>query len=257
MSTMDIISWNVNGIRACAKKGFKEFIDQYSPDLLFLQETKVAEADLPDELKDPYGYKSVWHSAERKGYSGVALLTKKSPTNVISGFGRPEFDCEGRVIQAEFNDLLVIGVYFPNGQKDDTRLQYKLDFYEALFNYCDDMKALGKKIIICGDYNTAHTPIDLANPKQNQKTSGFLPIEREWVSDVISRGYTDIYREQHTNDIKYSWWSYRGGARDKNVGWRIDYFMVTNDIKNNVSKSYILNDVHGSDHCPVGITVTL
>ncbi len=250
---MDIFSWNVNGIRACAKKGFKEFIDEYSPDVLFLQETKVAESDLPDELCNPYGYQSVWHSAERKGYSGVAVLTRLTPTNVISGFGNPEFDCEGRVIQIEFNDLLILGVYFPNGQKDDTRLNYKLRFYNALFDYCDEMRSMGKKLIVCGDYNTAHTPMDLARPKENQHTSGFLPIEREWISELCRRGYVDIYRKQHPNNESYSWWSYRSAAREKNIGWRIDYFMVGDDVQDQVTESFILNQVMGSDHCPVGI----
>ena len=250
---MDIFSWNVNGIRACAKKGFKEFIDEYSPDVLFLQETKVAESDLPDELCNPYGYQSVWHSAERKGYSGVAVLTRLTPTNVISGFGNPEFDCEGRVIQIEFNDLLILGVYFPNGQKDDTRLNYKLRFYNALFDYCDEMRSMGKKLIVCGDYNTAHTPMDLARPKENQHTSGFLPIEREWISELCRRGYVDIYRKQHPNNESYSWGSYRSAAREKNIGWRIDYFMVGDDVQDQVTESFILNQVMGSDHCPVGI----
>ena len=252
---MKIISWNVNGIRACAKKGFGDFINHHQPDVLFLQESKVAEADLPDELRDPFDYKSVWHSAQKKGYSGVALLTKLSPTNVISGFGIEEFDSEGRVIQAEFDDLLVLGVYFPNGQQGPERLNYKLRFYDALFKYCDDMRALGKKLIICGDYNTAHTPFDLARPKENETTSGFMPIEREWVSEIIRRGYTDIYRDQHPNEERYSWWSYRAGSREKNIGWRIDYFMVSNDIKDLVSDSFILTNVMGSDHCPVGITI--
>tara|TARA_A100001015_G_scaffold262384_1_gene308570 strand:- start:1904 stop:2671 length:768 start_codon:yes stop_codon:yes gene_type:complete len=252
---MKIISWNVNGIRACYKKGFGDFIQNEQPDVLFLQETKVAEADLPDELRDPFGYQSVWHSAERKGYSGVALLTKLKPTNVISGFGIPEFDIEGRVIQAEFNDLLVLGVYFPNGQQGDERLDYKLRFYDALFAYCDEMREMGKKVIVCGDFNTAHTPIDLARPKENESISGFMPIEREWVSEIIRRQYTDVFRAQHPTTEKYSWWSYRAGAREKNVGWRIDYFMVSNDIKNQVEDSFILNNVMGSDHCPVGITL--
>ena len=252
---MNIISWNVNGIRACLKKGFLEFLNEQSPDVLFLQETKVAEADLPDEVREPYGYQSVWHSAERKGYSGVAVLTKKSPTNVITGFGNDRFDCEGRVIQAEFDDLMVIGCYFPNGQKDDERLLYKLDFYNDLFDYCDDLRQSGKKVIVCGDYNTAHTPIDLARPKENESTSGFMPIEREWVSEVVRRGYVDVFRKQYPDTEKYSWWSYRGGAREKNVGWRIDYFMATDDIADKVSDAFILNDVHGSDHCPVGITL--
>ena len=252
---MNIISWNVNGIRACLKKGFMEFLSNHSPDVLFLQETKVAESDLPDEVREPFGYQSQWHSAQKKGYSGVALLTKKSPSNVIIGFGNDRFDCEGRVIQAEFDDLMVIGVYFPNGQRDDERLLYKLDFYSEFFKYCEELRSIGKKVIVCGDFNTAHTPIDLARPKENEQTSGFMPIEREWISELVRRGYVDVYRKQFPNDEKYSWWSYRAGAREKNVGWRIDYFMVTENFSDQVKNSFILNDVYGSDHCPVGITL--
>lgn len=251
---MKIISWNVNGIRACAQKGsFKSFIDEHSPDVLFLQETKVAETDLPDELRDPFGYQSVWHSAQRKGYSGVAVLTRLKPTNVISGFGVPEFDNEGRVIQIEFGQLLILGVYFPNGQKDDTRLNYKLRFYDALFSYCDEMRSMGKQVIVCGDYNTAHAPMDLARPKENETTSGFMPIEREWISELCRRGYVDVYRKHHPTTEAYSWWSYRAAAREKNIGWRIDYFMVDQSFINEISESFILHDVMGSDHCPVGI----
>ena len=250
---MKVISWNVNGIRACAKKGFKDFIDEHQPDVLFLQETKCAEADLPDELRDPFGYQSVWHSAERKGYSGVAVLTKLRPDNVISGFGVPEFDVEGRVIQTVFGNTYIIGVYFPNGQQGDERLSYKLRFYEALFNYCDELRQMGNHVIVCGDFNTAHRPIDLARPKENQSTSGFMPIEREWVSELIRRDYVDVFRCQHPNDEVYSWWSYRSAAREKNVGWRIDYFMVSHEIQDKVDDSFILTNVMGSDHCPVGI----
>ena len=237
------------------KKGFKDFIDEYSPDLLFLQETKVAEADIPDELKDPYGYQSVWHSAERKGYSGVAVLSRVNPDNVIKGFGIDEFDREGRVIQAVFGDVYYIGVYFPNGQQGDERLDYKLRFYDALFTYCDELRGMGKKVIVCGDYNTAHTPIDLARPKENQQTSGFMPIEREWVSELLRRNYVDVFRQKYPDLQKYSWWSYRSAAREKNIGWRIDYFLASSDISKQITDAFILNDVMGSDHCPVGIEI--
>lgn len=253
---MKIISWNVNGIRACSKKGFREFIDSHTPDVLFIQETKCAESDLPDELRDPYGYQSVWHSAERKGYSGVAVLTKKNPDNVIVGFGIPEFDVEGRVIQAVFGDIYIIGVYFPNGQQGDDRLHYKLSFYNAFFSYCDELRQLGNKVIVCGDFNTAHTPLDLARAKENETTSGFMPIEREWISELVRRNYVDVFREKFPTLEKYSWWSYRSAARDKNIGWRIDYFMVDKPLIDQVSEAFILNDVMGSDHCPVGIVLT-
>lgn len=253
---MKIISWNVNGIRSCYSKGFLDVIRHHDPDLIFLQEIKVAEDDLPDELHSPYGYQSAWHSAQRKGYSGVAMLTKHHPDLVIKGFGVDEFDAEGRVIQVTFGHRLILGVYFPNGQKDANRLDYKLRFYTALFNYCDEMREQGYQVIVCGDYNIAHTPIDLARPKENHDVSGFLPIEREWISSLIRRNYVDVYRQRHPNDPTYSWWSYRGGARSKNVGWRIDYFMVDQPLVDHVVDAFILTDVMGSDHCPVGIVLT-
>jgi exodeoxyribonuclease-3 len=254
MSTT-LISWNVNGIRACFKKGFLTFLRDESPDIIFLQETKALESDLPDELREPFGYKSAWHSAQRKGYSGVALLTRLSPDNVIHGFGIPEFDDEGRVIQAQFGSIYYIGVYFPNGQQGDDRLDYKLRFYKALFDYCDTLVAAGNRVVICGDYNTAHTPMDLARPKENETTSGFLPIEREWVSEIIRRNYVDVFRHQHPTTEAYTWWSYRSAARAKNIGWRIDYIMASADVLPAVSRSFILGNVMGSDHCPVGMVL--
>ncbi len=253
---MKLISWNVNGIRACVKKGFLEFLERENPDILFLQETKARVEDLEDHIVTPRGYYSVWHSAVRKGYSGVALLTKKKPINVVCGLGIPRFDDEGRVIMADYGDFVVFGVYFPNGQMSDERLSYKLDFYEHLFELTNQLISEGRHVIICGDYNIAHRAIDLANPKENEKYSGFLPIERAWMDSLETFGYVDTYRHFDPSPDKYTWWTYRVNARARNIGWRIDYFWVNAAFLPRVSSAFIQPDVAGSDHCPVGITLS-
>lgn len=254
---MKLISWNVNGIRACAKKGFLTFLKEESPDILCLQETKALETDLEEGLVQPSGYHTEWFSAEKKGYSGVAIFTKSKPINIVKGFGIEKYDREGRVIQAEYDDFHLFSVYFPNGQKNEERLLYKLDFYKDFFDYCADLRTQGKPLIICGDYNTAHHAIDLARPKENETTSGFMPIEREWMDRITQDGYVDTFR--HFNPSKadeYSWWSYRTKARERNIGWRIDYFFVTEAFKPRLKNAFIRQDIEGSDHCPVGIELT-
>lgn len=255
MKHRTIVSWNVNGIRACANKGFLDYLQTYSPDILCIQEIKALESDLVDHLAVPSGYHSVWVSAEKKGYSGVAILSKEKPINIVTGIGIPKFDSEGRVVMAEFENFCVFSVYFPNGQRGDDRLQYKGEFYQAFFDYCDEMRQLGKRLIICGDYNTAHTAIDLARPKENEGISGFLPIEREWMDAVVARGYVDTFRKLNSEPKQYSWWSYRANARQNNVGWRIDYVFVSDDLMPQVSEVFIQQSVMGSDHCPVGIRI--
>jgi exodeoxyribonuclease-3 len=254
---MKIVSWNVNGIRAVLKKGaIQAYLTNHEPDILCLQETKAHVTDIPDDIKTPTGYHTAWFSAEKKGYSSVGILTKQRPIHVQEGFGHPEFDKEGRVISAEYEDFIVFSVYFPNGQRGDDRLDYKLRFYDAFFAYCDDLKKhTGKALIISGDYNTAHKEIDLARPKENANTSGFMPIEREWLDRIIERGYVDTFRLFNTNKDEYSWWNMRTRARDRNVGWRIDYFFVTQDFVPKVKNGFIQQDVMGSDHCPVGIEI--
>lgn len=253
---MKIISWNVNGIRAVSKKGFFEFVEKESPDILCLQETKAHPEQLGDELINIPGYHSFWSAAEKKGYSGVATYTKTKPINVDHGFGVNKFDNEGRIVKTEFDKFVLFNIYFPNGQKDDERLQYKLDFYDEFLAQSEKEKKSGKAVISCGDYNTAHKEIDLKNPKANQKFSGFLPIEREWIDSYINKGYTDTFREFCTEADQYSWWSYRQGARSKNVGWRIDYFFINNEHKKHLKNAFILQEIEGSDHCPVGIETT-
>ncbi|RAP32775.1 exodeoxyribonuclease III [Candidatus Marinamargulisbacteria bacterium SCGC AG-439-L15] len=257
MKNMKIISWNVNGIRACVKKGFLEYLKNSQVDMICLQETKIAIEDLDDLIKDPPGYYGIWHSAERKGYSGTAILTKHKPLSVTEGFGNPKYDCEGRVTMAEYDDFYLFSVYFPNGQKDETRLQYKLEFYRDFFEYCEDLRTTGKGLVICGDYNTAHYPIDLARPKENEGTSGFLPIERDWMDKIVKMGYVDTFRLFNQDPNNYSWWSYRTRARERNIGWRIDYTFVNDTFKDKVSSAFIDAEILGSDHCPVGITLNL
>lgn len=248
---MRIYSWNVNGLRAVAKKNFLEWIEEENPDILCIQETKLQENQLEDNIKNIEGYYSYFSFAEKKGYSGVATYTKEDPISVKYGIGIEKFDSEGRILITEFKDFTLLNIYFPNGQRDEERLQYKLEFYEALFNYCDELVKEGKNLVICGDYNTAHNEIDLKNPKANEKTSGFLRIERDWLDKIIERGYTDTFRNMNPDKIKYSWWSYRFKARERNAGWRIDYHFVSNSLLDKVKNTEILNHVYGSDHCPV------
>ena len=250
---MTIYSWNVNGIRAIAKKGFFEWIDSSSPDILCLQETKAHIDQLDESLINIPGYRSYFCSGKRKGYSGVAIYSKVEPNLVEYGIGIERFDEEGRIIIAHYDEFTLLNIYFPNGQKDDERLSYKLEFYDAMLEYCNGLKSDGKKLIICGDYNTAHREIDLKNPQANSKTSGFLPVEREWMDKFIQNGYVDTFRHFHPEEIKYSWWSYRFKARERNAGWRIDYHFVSDDMLDMIQGADILNDVYGSDHCPVVI----
>lgn len=253
---MKIISWNVNGIRACVRKGFLEYLTSESPDIICLQETKALPEDLEDHVLNPHGYHGIWHSAEKKGYSGVAILTKIKPKAVHLGMGIPKYDREGRVIIAEYDAFVLLGVYFPNGQMSEERLQYKLEFYEDLFKLCNEYKDQGRHIIICGDYNTAHTEIDLANPKENENYSGFLPIERAWMDKIIGLGYVDTFRAFNQDPGHYSWWTYRVNARQRNIGWRIDYFCVNEALMPSVTSAFIQPHIQGSDHCPVGIVLS-
>lgn len=248
---MKIVSWNVNGIRAAMNKGFMQYLKAESPDILCLQETKATTDDLDMELINPKGYHAFWNSGKRAGYAGVATFTKQEPLKTEFGFGLPQFDEEGRIIMTEFKDFMLFNIYFPNGQKDEIRLQYKLDFYDAFLKACDELRAKGKGIIISGDYNTAHKEIDLAHPKANEKRSGFLPIEREWMDKLVSHGFVDSLRHFRQEKDLYSWWTYRTNAREKNVGWRIDYHFVSENLVKRLKNAYIQCEILGSDHCPV------
>jgi exodeoxyribonuclease-3 len=255
-----LVSWNVNGLRAAIKKNFFDSHKWLDADIFALQEIKLQESQLTAKMKNIEGYESYWsYATVKKGYSGVATYARMKPKSVKFGIGDSRFDDEGRIVELDFGDFVFFNVYFPNGQMSEERLQYKLDFYEAFFNYTDEYKNQGRSLIITGDYNTAHNEIDLKNPKTNEKTSGFLRIERDWLDRVTENGYVDTFRHYHPDTVKYSWWTYRFKARDRNVGWRIDYFFVTKDIidKGWIKEAFIDNDIYGSDHCPIGLVIEI
>ena len=252
---MRVISWNVNGLRAAHKKGFLDWFNGESPDIMCLQETKAHEEQLPEEIRSISGYNSYFSTPEKKGYSGVGLYTKKAPENVQFGFG-DRFDSEGRTIIADFGDFVLFNIYFPNGKRSAERLKYKMDFYDAFLAYAEKTKKSGKHVVVCGDVNTAHKEIDLARPKENVKVSGFLPEERAWMDEFLGKGYKDTLRIFNQEPGNYSYWDQMTKARDRNVGWRIDYFFVDQDFTDRLNGAFILSDVMGSDHCPVGIEIS-
>ena len=253
MKKVRILSWNVNGIRAAYKKGFIDWFTKENPDILCVQETKAMKEQLADDLINVDGYNSFFSSAERKGYSGTATYTKVNPVKVLNGIGIKKFDSEGRFLVTEFDEFLLFNIYFPNGKAKAERLQYKMDFYEAFLKHLKKLLKQDKKIVICGDINTAHKEIDLARPKENEKISGFLPEEREWIDKLLEAGFTDTFRKFNQKPEQYTWWDMMTRARDRNVGWRIDYFFISDNLKANLENAFILPDVMGSDHCPVGI----
>ncbi len=257
---MKLYSWNVNGIRAVQKKGFVDWVLHEAPDVLCLQEVKAMEEQLDDELVNIKGYQSYWHPAQRKGYSGVAIFIKQTfasasgqqkPVQISQGIGVERFDTEGRVIVANFKDFTLLNIYFPNGGMGDERVRFKMDFYEEVIAYCNNIINQGGKVIICGDFNTAHREIDLKNPKANENTSGFLPVERAMLDKFLAYGYSDVFRHLYPERVQYTWWSYRTKARERDAGWRIDYFYVSNNMREDIFNCKILDDVEGSDHCPI------
>ncbi|SFB78858.1 exodeoxyribonuclease-3 [Brevinema andersonii] len=254
-----MISWNVNGIRAIAQKGFLSWLYDLDPDIVGLQEIKAEETQLEEELLNPTDRNSYWNSSRtKKGYAGTAVFSKINPVKVEYGWGQEIFDLEGRTIMLDFESFILFNIYFPNGERSPERLQYKLDFYNSFLEHAVELKKQGRSLVICGDVNTAHTEIDLARPKENQKTSGFLPIEREWIDRLLAAGFIDTFRFKHPSvRDKYSWWSYRGGARQRNVGWRIDYFFISEDLQSKLVDAFILDQVTGSDHCPIGIVLDI
>lgn len=253
---MRILSWNVNGIRAVEKKGFLEWFTRESPDVLCLQETKISEEQVSASLRQVEGYSSYFSCAEKKGYSGVALYTKTQPELVTSGLDIDVFDKEGRVLVADYGQFLLFNVYFPNGRSSAERLAYKLQFYDAFLAVIEARKGQGRNIVVCGDVNTAHRAIDLARPKANEDTSGFLPEERAWIDKLLAHGYVDTFRVFNQAPENYTYWDQMSRARERNVGWRIDYFFVNETFADRVKAAYILPDVIGSDHCPVGIEIS-
>jgi len=247
---MKLISWNVNGLRAVYRNGYWENFLKTNPDIFCLQETKAEAEQLPEEVKESPGYESYFASSKvRKGYSGVGTYTKITPKKVEYGMGIKKFDQEGRLITTYFDDFVLFNVYFPNGGSGPERLAFKLDFYDAFLEHIEKIRKTGKSIIFCGDVNTAHEEIDLARPYENRDNTGFLPEEREWIDEIIRTGYVDIFR--HLNPAKkdaYSYWDLKSRDRERNVGWRIDYFFVSSDLVKNIKKAEILSDILGSDH---------
>ena len=251
-----IITYNINGIRAGIKKGFLEWLKNSNADIICLQETKIQEGQIDNILFEELGYKTCWHYATKKGYSGTAILYKEIPKNIQIGTGIDYIDNEGRVIRADFENFSVISLYLPSGTNDE-RLDFKFKFMDDFYLYIKDLKKNIPNLIISGDYNICHKEIDIHNPKQNKNTSGFLPEEREWLSKFISLGFEDGFRFLNKEPHNYSWWSYRANARNNNKGWRIDYNMVSENLSNNIKKSMMLKDAMHSDHCPVLLDIEL
>ncbi len=258
---LNLICWNVNGIRAWSKKGAFEWVLSQNPDFFCIQETKAHPDQLDEELLSPSGYTSYFdHSKLKKGYSGVAVYTKREPLKVDTDLyvlDKEVPDQEGRFIALYFKDYVLINCYFPNGGGLPVRLEYKLSFYKAFLNYVNTLKKKGSNVIICGDFNVAHNEIDIARPKENQNHVGFLPIERKWFDDLEKDGFVDTYRCLHPDKVEYSWWDVKTRSRDRNIGWRIDYFVVCDDLEKNIKDALIHTDIFGSDHCPISLKISL
>lgn len=255
-----LVSWNVNGLRAVWKKGFVSTLEEMNADILAVQETKIQEHQLTPEMEDVQGYSAYWaHASVKKGYSGVGVYSRTAPQAVEYGISIPLYDEEGRILELDFGDFLFYNIYFPNGQMSEERLNYKLDFYREFFAHADRRREEGRYVIVTGDFNTAHNEIDLKNPRENRNTSGFMRIERDWIDRIVASGWVDTFRHFHPDTEKYSWWTYRFHARERNIGWRIDYFFVTQNMIDDgrVKNAFIDNTVYGSDHCPVGLEIEL
>lgn len=258
MKNVTLISWNVNGIRAVERKGFIDWLDTGKYPIVAIQEAKISHPDqLSEKLRQPDGYESYWHAAtEKKGYSGVAVYSQIAPVAVKTDFGAESLlSREGRVIELEFPEFVFLNIYFPNGGSGTPRLEYKLEFYNQFLKYVSGLVKKGKHVVFCGDVNTAHHEIDLARPKENRKTSGFMPIECEWLDRFEAAGFVDTFRMVHPEAAQYSWWDQKTRARERNIGWRIDYFYVSENLRKQVKDAFILTDVLGSDHAPIGLTL--
>jgi len=253
---MKIVSWNVNGLRAILRKNALTRLLDWEPEMICLQEVKARPEQIPENEREIPGYMAIWNPAERPGYSGVLTYTKTQAKNVRLGLEHEEFDREGRVIRTDIEDISVFNIYFPNGQRGQDRVDFKLNFYDRVLSTALDLEKSGKQVVISGDFNTAHQDIDLANPRENETTSGFLPSERVKIDEYIYAGFVDIFREMRPEDNRYTWWTYRFGARARNIGWRIDYFMISQGLKSRIIDVDILDSVEGSDHCPVLLEIT-
>ena len=255
---MKLISWNVNGLRAVVNKGFKVFFKEIDADIFCIQETKMQEAQLDENILEIFeGYNAYWNSAEKKGYSGTAIFTKQKPLNVTYGIGKEEHDKEGRVITLEFEKFYIVNIYTPNSKRELERLDYRQLWEDEIRAYLLKLKE-NKSVVMCGDLNVAHTEIDLKNPKTNRKNAGFTDEERAKMTELLNAGFVDTYRYKYPEvEGKYSWWSYMFHAREKNAGWRIDYFIVSENLKDKIEDAKILDDIYGSDHCPVELDLNI
>ena len=253
---MKIISYNVNGIRAALKKGFAEWLKSSNPDIVCIQETKAHKDQIDTSIFEDLGYHNFWFSAQKKGYSGVGILSKKKPNNVIYGTGIPSMDYEGRTLQIDFEKFSVMSLYLPSGTNID-RLDFKFKFMNDLQGYVNNLKKDYPRIVISGDYNICHNPIDIHDPIRNKNVSGFLPEERSWFDNFLDSGFIDSYRLLHKLPHNYSWWSYRANSRANNKGWRIDYNLVSEKLLSNIESSFIMPDAFHSDHCPVGLILNI
>ncbi|MCA9795389.1 MAG: exodeoxyribonuclease III [Candidatus Eremiobacteraeota bacterium] len=251
---MKIASWNVNGVRAAFRNGLPEWLAEEAPDILCLQETKAAPAELPDEIRAPLDYQGLWHSGERAGYSGVAILWKKPPLWTLEGMGLPEIDREGRVLTIELESFFLVNAYFPNSGEGGIRLPFKLEFCEWMMKFLKNLERRGKPVIVCGDFNIAHRPIDIHDFEKNANHSGCLPPERAWMDSLLEAGFIDVFRHHCQEGGHYTWWSYFAGERENNMGWRIDYFVCSGQLADRVRCSH-RSQVMGSDHCPIVLEV--
>ncbi len=252
-----IVSWNVNGVRAAEKKGLLAWLAAGNADIVALQETKASPEQLSDTLRCPPGYHADWCAAEKKGYSGVATFSRVSPLSVSRGFGDPRFDADGRVLVSTFADFVFFNIYFPNGGRGPEWVDYKLRFYTRFLEIVGELMAAGRSVVVVGDVNTAYAEIDLARPRENAKISGFMPEERAALGKFFDAGLIDTFLYLHPSEVKYSWWTQRAGARERNVGWRIDYVLVSPNLRDRIVDADIHCEVTGSDHCPVSLTLAL
>ena len=249
---MKVLSYNVNGIRAALKKGFADWLQAADPDVLCIQETKALQEQVDTGVFEDLGYHHYWFSAQKKGYSGVAIFTKKEPNKVVYGSGIDHMDFEGRILRVDFDEVSVMSLYLPSGTNVD-RLDYKFKFMDEFQDYIEKLKKEIPNLVICGDYNICHEAIDIHDPVRNKTVSGFLPEERSWLDGFMKSGFIDSFRYLNSEPHQYSWWSYRANARNNNKGWRIDYALVSSPLKENISRSFILPEAKHSDHCPVGL----
>ncbi|MBN1149405.1 MAG: exodeoxyribonuclease III [Anaerolineales bacterium] len=255
---MRIVTWNVNGIRAALGKGALEWMRDHGGDVLCLQEVRAAQEQVEktdlERLTQAYPHVT-WNAAQRGGYSGVATLARRSPQETRLGMGVAEFDVEGRLICTRHPGFLLFNIYFPNGGRDHERVPFKLDFYARLLALCDELHAQGEQIVLCGDFNTSHQEIDLRNPRENENTTGFLPEERAWIDRYLAHGFVDAYRRLYPERVQYTWWTYRFSARTRNIGWRLDYFLVSEGLMQQVQDVVVHEEIMGSDHCPVSLSI--